>query len=136
MLLEKCNLAPDARNNPHGKTLAEIFEAVLGWIQRADLLVREKGFSRFATETQALFKVVGVTDLAAWQSYERRFEEIAPASVKKLITGRGDASKEAVAAALEPFVGKQDYQCQDESDAVAVAIAWLLQNDYIRRKGT
>lgn len=68
-------------------------------MQRADVLVRERGFSRFAAETQALYKVMGVTDLAAWQGFERRFEELAPARIKKLVAGRGNASKDAVAAA-------------------------------------
>lgn len=63
------------------------------------MFVREKGFSRFPHETQVLFKVVGVTDLAAWQKCRAAYEEIAPSAVKKLLTGSGKASKEEVAAA-------------------------------------
>ena len=61
--------------------------------------MREKGFSRFPYETQALFKVVGVADLTAWQKCRAVYEEIAPAAVKKLLVGSGKASKEDVAAA-------------------------------------
>jgi len=61
--------------------------------------VREKGFSRFPHETQALSKVVGISDLATWQKCRAVYEEIAPAAVKKQLTGNGRASKEEVAAA-------------------------------------
>lgn len=89
--------------------------------------MREKGFSRFPHETQALFKVVGIADLAAWQKCRAVYEEIAPSAIKKLLTGSGKASKEDVAAASHRFIGEQVYQTDDESDAVAVGIVWLLQ---------
>ena len=63
------------------------------------VFVREKGFSRFPHETQVLFKVVGIVDLAAWRQCKTQFVEIAPTTVKKLLTGSGKASKEEVAAA-------------------------------------
>lgn len=47
--------------------------------------------------------------------------------IKKLLTGKGNAGKEEVAAALEKYVGKQDYAASDESDAAASGVAWLLQ---------
>ena len=91
------------------------------------MFVREKGFSRFPHETQALFKVVGIADLAAWQKCRAVYEEIAPSAIKKLLTGSGKASKEDVAAASHRFIGEQVYQTDDESDAVAVGIVWPLQ---------
>lgn len=118
----------------HGPILNSIYTEIQDWIAKADVLVRERGFSRFRNETQALFKVVGVTDLAAWRVAGLSFREIAPTSVKKLLTGSGKASKEEVATALPQYVGPRTYACDDESDAVAVGIAWLLQNDYIRRR--
>lgn len=42
-----------------------------------------------------------------------------------------NAEKDAVAAALEQFVGPMTYACDDESDAVAVGVAWLLQQGKI-----
>lgn len=91
------------------------------------MFVREKGFSRFSHETQVLFKVVGVSDLAAWQCGQKEYHELAPATIKKLLTGSGKASKEQVAAALARYVGHQPYATTDESDAVAAGIAWLIQ---------
>ena len=47
------------------------------------------------------------------------------------MAGSSTAEKEEVAAALEQFVGKREYACDDESDAVAVGIAWLIQNNFL-----
>ena len=96
------------------------------------MFVREKGFSRFPHETQALFKVVGIADLAVWKAYGTEFVEITPTTVKKLLTGSGKASKDEVAAALEKYIGEQSFEADDESDAAAVGIAWLIRNSYIQ----
>lgn len=90
------------------------------------ILIRERGFSRFNKETQRLFRVVGIADYVAFTE-GLAFEEISPMTVKKHVTGNNKASKEAVAAALEAYVGKQDYACDDESDAVAVGVGWLIE---------
>lgn len=92
-----------------------------------DVFVRERAFSRFARETQTLNKVVGIADLIAWQQSQSVFHEIAPTTVKKLLTGNGRAEKEAVAGTLERYLGFQIYKTDDESDAAAVGVAWLLQ---------
>ena len=52
--------------------------------------------------------------------------------MKKIITGNGNASKADVAATLEAFVGPQEYASDDESDATAVGVAWLLTNGHIK----
>lgn len=90
--------------------------------------VRERGFYHFAAETQVLSKVVGVTDVCAWHKDKRVFEEIAPTSVKLSVTGNAKATKQEVAECLKEYVGKQSYACDDESDAVAVGVAWLIQH--------
>ena len=68
--------------------------------------VRERSFSRFARETQALNKVVGIADLAVWHTAHTFFHEIAPTTSKRLLTGSGQASKEAVASALAQSLGQ------------------------------
>ena len=76
--------------------------------------------------------MVGVSDLYAW-SVGKSFAEVSPTEVKALLVGKGSASKEEVAAALTYYVGKQEYHFDDESDAVAVAIAWLIREGYLDR---
>ena len=80
---------------------------------------------------QVLSKVVGVSDLYAWGFGGKEFEDISPKTVKKLVANNDNAEKEEVANALEQFVGKRDYACDDESDAVAVGIAWLIRHGMI-----
>lgn len=76
---------------------------------------------------EVLHKVVGVADLYAYGFGGRQFEEVPPQTVKKALTNNANAEKDEVAAALEQFVGKREYACDDESDAVAVGISWLIQ---------
>ena len=95
------------------------------------MYVRERGLSRFNAEVQALFRVVGISDLVAWKNTSDTFFEIAPSSVKKMITGDGRASKEQVASCLEQYIGPQQYESDDESDACAVGIAWLIENGFL-----
>ena len=75
--------------------------------------------------------MVGVSDLYAWALGHRKFTEIPPQTVKKAVTNNAKAEKEEVANALEQFVGKHDYACDDESDAVAVGIAHLIEQGMI-----
>lgn len=100
------------------------------------VLVREEALRKSGTAASGkvlsiLNKVVGVADLYAWAFGGREFIEIPPQTVKKAVTDNANAEKEDVAAALEQFVGKQEYACDDESDAVAVGVAWLIQQGMI-----
>ena len=122
-----CHLNNRGEKKCHGQILAEIYAMITELAVDVAVFVREKGFSRFPHETQALFKVVGVADLAAWTTCQTEFVEIAPTTVKKLLAGSGKATKEEVAAALETYVGKYDYEIDDESDALAVGIGYLIQ---------
>lgn len=96
--------------------------------------VRERGFSRFAAETQTIFRMVGVTDLVLWDETGKSFDQLAPKEVKLLVAGDGRATKENVRDALSKFVGPLEYKTDDESDSVAVGIAWLLKNEYEVKK--
>lgn len=98
------------------------------------VLVREQALANIGTSgktVQVLNKVVGVADLYGWAFGGRQFQEVHPNTAKKLLTGDANADKDVVAAALEPFVGRISYACDDESDAVAVGIAWLIQKGLI-----
>lgn len=56
---------------------------------------------------------------------------MAPTTIKKIVTGSGVASKPIVEDNLKRYVGEQKYDCDDVSDAVAVAIAWLIEHGYL-----
>ena len=91
----------------------------------------KQGGPRNSRVIEVLHKVVGVSDLYAWAFGTRQFNEIHPKTIKKLVANDQLAEKDAVASALVQFVGEQEYECDDESDAVAVGVAWLLQNGMI-----
>lgn len=97
-----------------------------------DYVVREKGFSRFATTTQALFKVVGVSDLTVYKHTGiNAIEEIAPTQIKVYVGGYGKASKDEVENGLRDMLidSQKDYPfaTDDESDAVGVALTFCLK---------
>lgn len=100
--------------------------------------VKEKSFSRFNAETQAIFRVNGVLeyvlskDIIGSQSRKLhvnplKWIDIAPAAVKCSVTGYGKATKEQVRDSLDDYVGVREYKTLDESDAVAVGVAYLME---------
>lgn len=100
--------------------------------------VRERGFTRFHHETQALYKVVGVTDLALNNYLGIEWTDIPPLTIKKTITGSGKSTKAEVAKALSQYLTKpiaeDTYAGDDETDAIAVGLSWMLINGYIIKK--
>lgn len=117
----------------HGEILEQIYDEAFIYLtdMRISIIVKEGAFSHFVRDTAAIYKVHGLLDYLMW--HYRRFvpEQLAATSIKKLITGKGNATKEEVEAALEPYVGKLSYAVDDESDATACVIAWLIINGYI-----
>ena len=96
------------------------------------VVVREKALDmqagpRKSRVIEVLHKVVGVADLYAWGFGGRVFDEIPPQDVKLYVTNDRLAEKDMVASCLPKFVGEREYACDDESDAVAVGVAWLLK---------
>lgn len=97
-----------------------------------EVVVKEKGFTRGHISTQALFKVAGVADLLSFSFGHERVHEYSVTTIKKVVAGHGKASKEDVAAALSAYVGEREYATDDESDAVAVLIAYCIDKGLVR----
>lgn len=135
-VVHKSNVDNKRAKKSHGQMLSEIAKELRSYLTKESplVLVREQGFFKFPAETQVLCKVVGITDLYAWASNKAEFFEITPKSVKKSVVGKADATKSDVAEAQKLYVGEQKYACDDESDAVAVGVAWQIQNEYIDQK--
>jgi len=93
-----------------------------------DYVVRERGFSRFNASTQALFKAAGVYEYSIFEAIQTtgklivQADDIAPTTIKKMLTGSGVASKDDVAEAVAEF---GPYRNNDESDAVALGVAFI-----------
>lgn len=133
------------RNKTHGQILREIlfcFNKFLSCSKATEELSEESAINAdgffFVREKMILnkkvpserdvAKVVGIMD---YYLDNQEWYEIYPVTIKCLIAGSGKAEKQAVADALPQYVGKQEYQNDDESDATAVAVAWLIQNHQI-----
>lgn len=115
----------------HGKRLLHIYEElsfIINSYPDIELVVREKGVSRFNRATQVLFRVVGVVDLLLEEKELKPSEEISISETKKLITGNGKAEKEEVAEAVQQYLTESvTFVNDDESDAVAVGVAYCLK---------
>lgn len=126
------------KTKAHGLLLDEIQKhATAIFIRKPDLktfYVREQGFigSKGDMAQMAKFKVVGIMDLLA-QRHGGKWYEIFPGTVKKYVAGNGKAQKDQVQKALSDYVGKRQYNNDDQSDATAVAIAWLIKNNQIKQ---
>lgn len=130
----------NSKNKTHGELLNDIISAFTKFCETycpefdALYLVRENEIMHVKVPSErSLSKVVGVMDWVAYGT-KKEWYSIYPVTVKKLITGSGKAEKSEVAKALEYYIGKQDYKSDDESDAAAVAIAWLIQQGQIKPK--
>lgn len=122
----------------HGQLLEDVRALLSEIISNENLnrtfFVREAAFNgRGAMSEMGIFEVVGITNWLL-NSIGKEWEQIYPVSVKKLITGYGKADKKEVADALRLYVGERNYKTDDESDATAVAIAWLIQQGQIAQK--
>ena len=100
-------------------------------IVRERAIDKQRGPFNKSRTIEVLHKVVGVADLYAWAFGQKQFDEIDPRGVKSTVANNFTAEKDEVAKALTQFVGHWDYACDDESDAVAVGVAWLLLQDMI-----
>lgn len=124
------------KKKSHGQLLDEIqmvFNKMIFGQEEKVFYVRESEIMKIKIPSErSLSKVVGLMDWTLWKLYSEEWYSIYPMTIKKLITGSGKAEKEEVALALEKYVGKQEYKCDDESDATAVAIAWLIQHGELK----
>lgn len=102
--------------------------------QGFDVIVRESYAGRFGHHP--IF--------SAWAAVDRALNDfgladttkpIAQQSVKKVVVGKGRAEKEEVAEAVRRLTGYSgDFASSDESDAVAIALAYAIQNGLIEKE--
>ena len=125
------------KKKTHGQILNEIYQlfydSVISNLNTSNwYFVRETMvMNKKVPSERNVAKVVGFMDFILG---DIEWFEIYPVTVKKIIAGSGKAEKSEVAEALEKYIGKQKYKCDDESDAAAVGIAWLIQQHQVKEK--
>lgn len=84
----------------------------------------EKGFTRFNNATQVIFRVVGIFN-EVLHKYPQFY--YAPTTVKKIITGNGQAKKELLIDAILKRYPDIKFANTDESDSFGVGITHLVK---------
>ena len=119
----------------HGQLLDDIMKEFAFFVPADGLpiwFVREKAFNARAAQAEiGIFKVVGVMD---WLLYRLQLDwrEVYPVTVKKCVTGSGKATKEDVLKMLPKWLPGVEYGTDDESDAAAVGISFLIQQGVLK----
>lgn len=139
-ILEKNTFCVDNKtdkNKSKGELLDDIYNSIKEKLSFNDLIktffVREKYISSHKSVYEStIYKAVGITDWFLYLNQASEWEEMYPVTIKRLVTGNGKAEKEDVAKALEKYVGKFEYKTDDESDAMAVIVAWLIENNLMK----
>jgi crossover junction endodeoxyribonuclease RuvC len=94
-------------------------------------IIREKGFSRFAAATQAIFKSIAMSDVV-FKDYD--IEEYSPTTVKKTIAGAGKSSKDDVESMVRELLELDEsykFESDDASDACGIVLTYLLKEGLI-----
>lgn len=122
----------------HGQLIDEIMKAFTAFIPDDDTpcyFVREHEInSKMSVGERYISKVIGMMDWFIYRLNTSWDDSLYPVTIKALIGGSGKATKEEVAQGLPPYVGNIQYANDDESDATAVAIAWLIKQKQIASK--
>ena len=84
----------------------------------------EKGFTKFNTATQVVYRVHGVTQ-EVFHEYSQWY--YAPTTIKKVITGNGKSNKDVVQASILKKYPNLDFANNDESDATGIALTHLIK---------
>jgi len=104
--------------------LIEKFDGILGRFL-PDIVVIEEIY--VGKNARIALRIGQITGLIIASSVRRNlpFHLISPAEVKECLTGSGIATKQQVQFMLEHITGYRNFKNMDESDAVAVAVAYL-----------
>lgn len=133
----------NVNNKTKKKTHGQIIDQILFHIEHV-VLPRCKGEKVFVRQhvapnhfqENAVIEVVGMLN---WMLYKQNIQqkewvEFYPSTVKATIAGSGKAKKDDVAKNLKAYVGDLQYACDDESDAVAVGLTYLIKNNIIEQR--
>lgn len=92
-------------------------------------IIIEQGFTRYNISTQMIFRCVGVTNYI-FSDYEQI--SIPASTVKKIITGKGNATKDEVKDSILKIYPNIKCRNFDESDAISVGIAYFKREGIIK----
>jgi len=117
------------KKHTHGKRLYYIAKELmeLKEIYPPSIITIERGFSRFNTSTQVIYRVHGLVNYL-FHNVEQVYYP--PKKVKEAII-RGDASKKLVRQIIESKYPEVTFEDEDQSDSFAVALTYIIINKII-----
>ena len=106
--------------------LKKIADKLLELIEKypPEIVIIEQGFTRYNKSTQQIFRVHGVINYLFWE-YEQIYYP--SSTVKKVITGKGNATKEEVREIIGWEYPAIKFKTFDESDAFAVGKTYFIE---------
>lgn len=138
-IIDLSNVKTDAKQS-HGLR-AEIIEAWATMFiakhatKGFDAIVREDFQGRSSMQNHPVFSAWGACDKAL-HKFGLNFtaKSISQSAVKKAVVGVGKAEKHEVEAAVRKLTGYTgEFACDDESDAAAIALAYLINEGLIAK---
>ena len=118
---------PTNSKDTHGQRLKIIADKLLEIRSKYNIsiVVLEKGFTRFNTSTQTIFKVHGIANYIFYDCEQIYY---APSTIKKIVCGKGNADKDEVKTIIKLIFPSLDFKNNDESDAASIGYAYFLDN--------
>ncbi|MFZ2206906.1 MAG: crossover junction endodeoxyribonuclease RuvC [Microgenomates group bacterium] len=114
----------------HAKRVGQIYSELLPLLKKyrpKQIVFERLFFSKNVTTAIAVAQVQGIVYLTAFQNNIPAFE-IAPNTIKSVVTGYGQADKKAVQKMVEmQLTLPKRKRLDDEYDAIACGYAYLLQ---------
>lgn len=114
---------------PHAKRITQLSKAIHQLTQelRPDYFVVEKAFYGVNVHTALKLAEARGAIISAACRLGVHLGEVSPAEVKKVVTGKGRASKEEVAASISALLGfDKKHLPTDVTDALAIALCFGL----------
>jgi Holliday junction resolvasome RuvABC endonuclease subunit len=120
---------PTNKKHTHGKRLYIIGQELIKLKDRypPSVIAIERGFSRFNTSTQVIYRVHGLVNYLFYDVEQIYYP---PKKVKEVIV-RGDATKKFVRQMIESNYPEVVFENEDESDSFAIALTYLIENKLI-----
>jgi Holliday junction resolvasome RuvABC endonuclease subunit len=120
---------PTNKKHTHGKRLYIIGQELIKLKDKypPSIIAIERGFSRFNTSTQVIYRVHGLVNYLFYDVEQIYYP---PKKVKEAII-RGDATKKLVRHAIESKYPDVKFDDEDQSDSFAIGITYLIENKLI-----
>jgi Holliday junction resolvasome RuvABC endonuclease subunit len=110
----------------HGRRLKEIADFIVPLREQfpTNLIVLEKGFTKFNTSTQVIFRVHGLVNYLFWDCTQVYY---AATTIKKVVAGNGRAKKDELKKVIIEKFPNLTICDDDQSDAVSIGLTYFNQ---------